>query len=316
MRGLALAVLLAAPSGAVTVESGSEAAKAAKNDANTLQTYYQDALALYTAGDYRRAIGKWSEVLKLDAGQKTAQSMILDARKKIEDLTKERRERTYKEIAQGRYEDARLEIQALLDQDPNHPVIEALHGRLKSLVPIAKEVPVVNKSSRVAVLGLKGFLDSPQDARLAYDALRYARELAPGDERYKAFLELLLAERPELAEDVVTPGMKLIEYKQAVALHAIYDTKYHAAVLTLNEILALEPDDLLALKRLGTAYYSLGRETQARKAWRRALRLSPDDATLKKFLAKTGADKGAAEAPAEEDTPVVVPAEAKAENAP
>jgi Flp pilus assembly protein TadD len=81
--------------------------------------------------------------------------------------------------------------------------------------------------------------------------------------------------------------MKLLEYKQMVALHQIYDAKHFQAVGTLNDILALEPNDVLALKRLGSAYYSLGRKKQARAAWERALKLSPNDASLKKFLTKT-----------------------------
>ena len=71
-----------------------------------------------------------------------------------------------------------------------------------------------------------------------------------------------------------------------VAVHDIYDGKYHRAVGTLDEILALEPNDVLALKRLGSAYFSLGKKARAKEAWERALRLQPEDPTLKKFLAK------------------------------
>ena len=143
----------------------------------------------------------------------------------------------------------------------------------------------------MAVLGLRAFLGTPADLKLAHDALRYAVELSPADARFAAFLKLFYAEHPDL-EDDVTPGMKLLEHKQMVALHQIYDAKHHQAVATLSAILALEPNDVLALKRLGSAYYSLGRKKQAHAVWSRALRLAPGDAALKKFLAKTADGTG------------------------
>ncbi len=272
-------------SAALAVRAAAAGADAPK-DPLPLQTYYQEALDYYAKGDLRRAIGKWNEVLKLDPGQKTAQSMVLQARRRIELLTIKRREQTFRDIAEGRYEDARLELQALLDQDPEHPQVEGLQSRLEEIVKIVKRLEPKDKAARAAVLGLKGYLVYPQDLHLAYDALRYAIELDGTDARFQPFLDLVLEARPELAEDKVTPGMKLLPYLQMVAVHDIYDGKYHRAVGTLDEILALEPNDVLALKRLGSAYYSLGKKTRAKEAWERALRLQPDDPTLKKFLSK------------------------------
>jgi tetratricopeptide (TPR) repeat protein len=276
---LALLLALALPAPAADAV-GDEATK------QPIDVYYQEALEYYAKEDYRRAIGKWNEVLKADSTQKTAKSMVLEARKKIAVLTKKRRERTREHLAAGKYRAAILEIQALLDQDPGDPEIVTLQSRLEQVIKLAPKLEPVDKAGRMAVMGLEAFLAPPGDARRAHDALRYACELAPADARYAGFLRLLRAEHPGL-EDDVTPGMKLLEYKQMVALHQIYDAKHFQAVGTLNDILALEPNDVLALKRLGSAYYSLGRKKQARAAWERALKLSPNDASLKKFLTKT-----------------------------
>ena len=253
--------------------------------------YYQEALDYYAAGDFRRAVGKWNEVLKTDPDQKTAKSMILEARKKIAVLTRKRRERTAKLLEEGQYRLALLEIQALLDQDPGDPQVTTLQARLEQVIKLAPKLDPEDKPRRVAVLGLRAFLGTPADLKLAHDALRYAVELSPADARFAAFLKLFYAEHPDL-EDDVTPGMKLLEHKQMVALHQIYDAKHHQAVATLSAILALEPNDVLALKRLGSAYYSLGRKKQAHAVWSRALRLAPGDAALKKFLAKTADGTG------------------------
>ena len=284
----ALLLVIAACS-SLTFAADGEPAK----DPNPMQTYYQEALDYYAKGDLRRAVGKWNEVLKIDPGQKTAQSMILRARRRIEVSTEKRRIQTFALIGTGRYEGARLEIQALLDQDPGHPQIVALQDRLESVIKIAKKIEYTAKPARMAVIGLKGFLIFPQDLRLAYDGLRYAIELDPSDDRFKSFLELVLAQRPELAEDKITPGMKLMAYLQMVAVNDIYDGKYDRAIATLNEILSLEPKDVLALKRLGSAYFSLDQKKRARDSWERALRLQPNDPTLKKFLARLERSKDA-----------------------
>lgn len=293
MKALLLAALTALPLPARAAAAKDADAK----DPSPIQQYYQQALEYYSKQDYRRAIGKWNEILKLDPDQSSARSLLLKARKQVETLTKQRRERTEALVAAGKYEAARLEIQALLDQDPGHPQIVALQSRLESAIKVAAEIDAKSKAERMMVLGAKGWLSYPQDFRLAYDALRYSVELDPKDPRAKAFLDLLLEQRPDLADEAVTPGMKLIPYLQMVAVHQIYDADYHRAVVVLGEVLALEPDDALALKRLGSAYYSLHEKDRARAAWERALRLQPGDATLKKFLSKVGGPRGSAETP-------------------
>ncbi|OGS39522.1 MAG: hypothetical protein A2506_03710 [Elusimicrobia bacterium RIFOXYD12_FULL_66_9] len=287
MFSATLCLSLAAPIAAADPE-------AAKNTP-AIQKYYDEALNYYAAGDYRMAVMKWMEILKEDAEQRSAQTMILDARQKIQLLTRKRRQTTFAHIAAGRYRKALLELQALLDQDPGDPQLEALQTRLEAVIRITPQLAPDDKTSRIAILGLKGFLGLPTDHTLAHDALRYARELGAGDPRYEKFLALLLADVPSLAnQDVMTPGMKFMEYKHFVALHQIYDAKYHLAVATLAEILVLEPDDLLALKRLGSAFYSLGRMEEARKAWSAALVLSPNDKTLRLFMEKARKYKSSA----------------------
>jgi tetratricopeptide (TPR) repeat protein len=222
----------------------------------------------------------------------------LDARSQIQRLTQARRKRAFTDISLGQYRKSLLELQALLDQDPGDPQLLLLQRRLQALITLAPKISSPGKAARAAVLGLKGYLSLPPNYKMAYNGLRYARELAPQDALYKNLLELLIADEPSLpSTDVVTPGLKLLEYKHRVALHQIYDAKYHLAILTLDEILALEPKDLLALKRLGSAYYSLGRRDDARAAWTSALKIAPQDATLKRFLSKLKTYKSSASTP-------------------
>lgn len=294
-RAAALFFVLAGLS--ASVRGASDAPPTAKNTP-AIQQYYDEALKYYATGDYRMAVMKWTEILKEDADQRSAQTMILEARQKIAQLTRKRRLIISAHIASGRYSKARHELQALLDQDPGDPQLVSLQARLESVIQLAPQIAPADKAATMAILGLKGFLGLPPDHRLAHNALRYACELSMSEHRYDKFLALLLAAAPSLAnEDAVTPGMKFLEYKHFVAIHQIYDAKYHLAVGTLGEILVLEPDDLMALKRLGSAYFSLGRMTEARKAWGAALALAPKDKTLLKFMKKTRTYKSNARTP-------------------
>ena len=106
----------------------------------------------------------------------------------------------------------------------------------------------------------------------------------------RAISRVVVAANPELSDNRITSGMKVMPYLQMVSVNDIYDGKYDRAIVTLNEILALEPRDVLALKRLGSAYFSLGQKKRAKESWERALVLQPNDATLKKFIARV--DRG------------------------
>jgi tetratricopeptide (TPR) repeat protein len=44
------------------------------------------------------------------------------------------------------------------------------------------------------------------------------------------------------------------------------------------------PHPILALTRLGSAYYAMNEQEKARQIWIKALQLNPDNEVLKKFL--------------------------------
>ena len=51
-----------------------------------------------------------------------------------------------------------------------------------------------------------------------------------------------------------------------------------------SQLLEIEPDNVLALKRKGSAYFALNQKDKARDLWQQAFKLAPDDAEIKKFL--------------------------------
>ncbi|MFH2203950.1 MAG: tetratricopeptide repeat protein [Elusimicrobiota bacterium] len=283
-RALLLAALCAAPLAAraatVTAAPSDE-----KQELLDFKGHYKQAFEYYTAGQFTKAIKEWNEVLAIDRNQKTAEKMIRDARTKIDERDKKAQDSLFDNVAEGDYQAAYLELQPLLGRDPDHPLYVKLQNRLELLTEVIKKAPHQQAWVRAA-RGLTGYIAREDNLRLAYNGLRHAKDLNAGEKRFDLILQLILKEDKTLADEKITPGMKLIDYKRVIALDYIYDGKYHFAIKQLNEVLALEPNDIDSLKRLGSAYYQLKRYPQARQIWGRALKLAPKDKTLQKFLAR------------------------------
>lgn len=262
----------------------------AAEKAVAVQKYYDQAFVYYKNGDYGKAITTWDEILRLDPAQKTARDMIVEVQKNIETQNARRLAAVTANIKLGRYRSALSGLDTLLENGLRTTFAAGLKPQLEELAQIVPAAPDKNKPWRLAVSGLDSALAAAPDLRSAYDALRYARELDPSETRFKRLLEWFQNRHPETVKnEAVTPGMTLLEYKRSLALDHLYGARYHEAIDTLDEVLALEPNDLVALKRLGSAYYSINLHDKAREAWSKALALTPDDPELKKFLKKLAA---------------------------
>lgn len=275
---LLLGVCLAPPVSASDVSESKEV---------KIQKYYDQAFEYYKAGDYGRAIQIWEDILRIAPDQKTARNMIREVQDNIEKSNVKRLAAVMAHIKHGRYRSALSGLETLLENGNRTPFASALQTQLESVSQIVPEAPENKKSWRLTVMAVNSALGYSQDLKLSYNGLRYAREQDPDDDRIRRLLEWFLTRHSEFVTlDVVTPGMTLLNYKRSLALDHMYGARYHQAIDALLEVLALEPEDLIALKRLGSAYFSLGLKDKARDAWSRAAKLDPADPQLKKFLLK------------------------------
>jgi len=249
-----------------------------------MQQEYQEAFEFFSHADYPKAVLKWEQILQESPTQATARTMIAKARNAIWKVTRDRQRRINDLVAAGEYQKAQVELQPFLDVDPDDPRLESFRQRLQNVCEITPRMPVEGKAGHAAAVGVGAYLAFDPDYQLAYDGLRYAIEKSGGTDLYRRFVDLLLSEQPRLSSDDVTPGMKLIDYKQHIALNDIYDGRYAGAIKALVDILRLEPENVVAWERLGSAYYCLGLKSKAASAWRQALKISPDDPGLQKFL--------------------------------
>ena len=247
---------------------------------------YDKAFGHYVAGDYQKAIENWDVVLKIDPKQTTARNMIDEARRRMAGSAVNLRASLTKLLNASRYGDALVKVDELLAADSTNPYYLKLQGRLKTVSAIVPSRPAgAGRAWNAAAEGVAYWLSEKEDLPFAYDALRYAAELAPGEKPLTRLILALEEESPQLKlNDTKPPNTPILEHKKKVALDEIYDSKFYMAVKELEGVLRLEPNDVTALKRAGSAYLQLKEYRAARRAWQRALELSPKDEQLPQYL--------------------------------
>jgi tetratricopeptide (TPR) repeat protein len=77
-----------------------------------------------------------------------------------------------------------------------------------------------------------------------------------------------------------------VEMKLRAAVIDFSQSRYEASAKDCLFTLRADPENELAYVRLGSAYYAMGFEKYAIKAWEKALRLNPNDADLIEFMQK------------------------------
>ncbi|PCI36126.1 MAG: hypothetical protein COB53_10290 [Elusimicrobia bacterium] len=281
MKAFLLLTLLSLPAQSQT-PAASE--KPTARYAKEIAKRYEAALDHFTNGRYSQAILEWTEILRKDPEQASAQKMIRLSRDQIDKRDKERQKAVFDLAAAGRFQDSFIAHQILLDRDPQHPVYLTLERRIDRVSEIIIQAPG-GRAWRAAAKGLTGYIALEDDLQLAYNGLRYAREIDTKDDRFNKLIKLILAERPSLDEDEVTSGMKILDYKRFVGLNHIYDGKYNLAIRNFHQVLQLEIGDVISHKRMGSAYYALKRYDEAHAAWTRAIKISPTDKELHSYMA-------------------------------
>lgn len=256
-----------------------------RSDTKIMQQYYDEAFKHYIEKDYRKAIDKWNLVLKMDPNQITAKNMIEQAREKLGKSSAERKSKFYLAVSEGNYKDALLKVEEMLAEDAANPLFLKFQKKLKNITSIIMKKPQNTKSWNIAVNGLLHYVSEKEDLNFAYDALRYSSELNPQESRLQSLISMLEEENPNLKlNDTKPQNISIIEHKKNMALHHIYDSKFYLAIKELESVLKLEPNDTVALKRLGSTYLKIKDYKQARLCWEKALKISPDDKQLKEYL--------------------------------
>jgi tetratricopeptide (TPR) repeat protein len=223
--------------------------------------------------------------------------MIAEARQKLAGTASNQKGKFYSLTARGRYSEALLKLEEMIGLDPSNTALQTLAARLKKVAAIIDRKPQNTKPWNICAQGVYNYVNEEENFPFAYDAFRYAAELNPQEPRFPRLAALLEEESPQLKLNDTKPAqVGVVDHKKELALHYIYDSKFYLAVKELEAALKLEPEDTVALKRLGSTYLQLKDYPRARETWEKALALGPDE-ELTGYLKALDAIPAAAVAP-------------------
>ncbi|HOW28473.1 MAG TPA: tetratricopeptide repeat protein [Elusimicrobiota bacterium] len=250
-----------------------------------IEEHYARAIQYFNDGSYANAIQHWDEILKLDPEQTAASRLIKEARSKLTDQIGPLEETIRSLIKEGRYETALEKIQTLLERDSKNKSFLATKTRLENISAIRPVETGNSKSSVLVRKSLSAHLSIEEDQKMAVNAMRAARDFNPQHPNIDRLITYIEQQYPDTAKkELVTPGMSVVENKLFIALNQIYEGRFDLAIFSCNEVLSLDPTNVLALKRKGSAYFALNQKDKARENWEQALKLAPEDTEIKKFL--------------------------------
>jgi len=191
-------------------------------------------------------------------------------------------EKGISEYREGQYQlalETFREAERLLPQDG---AIKEIRRRLEGITPIFEMEIGRKKEGRLIRLALTRYIEN--DPRRALNALIYAAEQNVNRPELIRLRRLIESNHPEVEAPRLSKDISLIDHKLQLTLEGIYDGRYLTAIAECSDVLDLEPNNVLALTRLGSAYYSMNEKTKARQIWTRALQFDPENNVLKKFL--------------------------------
>jgi tetratricopeptide (TPR) repeat protein len=124
--------------------------------------------------------------------------------------------------------------------------------------------------------------------------LHYVLSRAPHNEIANKVLKVILLDaQAKIKKDYwEKPEINIVDKKLWLALKHFYEGKYPLVIKVCQDVLSLEPKNVLALMRLGSAYYMMGNLKKAQEAWQEALKLEPENEELKRFLELKKIKKG------------------------
>jgi tetratricopeptide (TPR) repeat protein len=251
-----------------------------------IKDLYEKGEEYLAAEDYDHAVEQWQQILELDPTQELASRKIANIqRQKLDDMYAEGR----KLYRQGDYTAARDTYSRILSVNPTDQSIKRIIDRLGKTIQVAPKVTEEGKAWSVLRRGINHYISENGNPRVAIAAVWYAAQLEPNNDTVLALRSFIETEKAAAMRSMEPPAedMNIIEQNLFAALNNIYEGRYDIAVQQCQLVLSIEPNNVLALKRLGSAYFALGRRGKARETWQRALKLSPGDAELRAFIRQT-----------------------------
>lgn len=185
-------------------------------------------------------------------------------------------------MKRGAYADAEKNFRKadeLLIKDPEVKASLAAVSQIAEIIPDATAATDKDDLVRKSV---SRFLDRNTDSVLY---ITYARQRWPRDTALTRLYNIVAREFPETASGMrILPDITIIDQLLQDALDFIRTGRYIQAIATLQRVLQLEPGNIPALTRMGSAYWAMEKKDVAKKNWEKVLELDPNNKEVLEFM--------------------------------
>ena len=150
------------------------------------------------------------------------------------------------------------------------------------------------KVQRLLIEAVRLYLDNnPERAFEKTEAARNLDSEEPTARFFSVYLIDKYGYRSKIEKTKISPqdmeGVIAIKLYQAVRY--FHKGEYDTVVKLCEEVIELDPKEVTAYIRIGSAYYALGVKSQAMKYWKKALEVSPGNKEVLEFLEKISSGK-------------------------
>jgi len=193
-------------------------------------------------------------------------------------------------MEKGYFDKAKNLINMAINYDPHNKTYTYMLDRLDLVTKIIARAPTDNKEDQLVRRAVIKYMD--QRIGHTLEILRYVLSINPSNIKVQRLIkaikerEGISAPEPEIAK-----GMTLVDQKLYQSLNYFYEGKYDLAIKEAQDVLVLEPNNALAYKRIGSAFYALGDTQKAVQNWKKSLELDPSDENLRSFISKLEAEE-------------------------
>lgn len=217
--------------------------------------------------------------------EQAVQTVSAASRQKAQSLFQQ----AFDAVQKGDYKAAHDSFLEAERANPLDKTLSDLRQKMDGIVEIAPQVTSADSAS--AELIRKGVLQFLQnEPSKSINFLLYAQQKDAKDQTIPALLDLVKRTFPNESSEILDARLNLIDQKLQKALEKIYSGEYLVAAKECQEVLDLEPENPLALTRLGSVYYAMGQVKQAREYWKQALERDPKNDVLKSFMSQTNTE--------------------------
>lgn len=251
-----------------------------------IKEHYEKAELYMKKENYVLAIAEWEKILDIDEDQKAASRLIADAmRKKMASQYAD----AQKLYMKGDYVESRDLYYQIMADNPRDNEVKEIIKRLNDTLNVVQKVQGEGLAWDIIRKALANHIGTNGNKQAAIAASWYAVQLEPDnntallirDYLERKYISVLRVMEPPVRD------MNIIDQYLFAALNHIYEGRYDLAIQECSIVIELQPQNVLALKRLGSAYYAMGKKEKARDVWKNALKLSPNDSELKQYINKT-----------------------------